>query len=839
MKRPHSPWTSGAGRASPLIGGGGDDAQAKDKRAGGGSSSGATRRRVLSLLVMLLILVALATASFMRGGGGGAGRGTTTAADDGARGGQKQAQLRPILQNTQNHRGRRRLPIPETPGDVRDGETPEQAAQRHERGRQIDAQIAREMAEAERAELRRREAAVASAKRIEAEDRARLEAAARVEAERGRSEAAAAGGRPAGGAGEEEAGSAAAAATTIPADDEIPDAAPARAPAPVVGGGALAPPPPPPLAADDITNNKGGAAAAPTTTTTTTTTLTKEAAAAAVAELAALVPPGSRVQLPGTQGAYDMRRLVPIAERRRIVELNKLVPPEHRVLLPLPSGLGGGGGGGAGGLSAGGGAVVGGGGGAGADGGGRGQLRLLRAKEEGEEKRREPAEAPGVVGGGRRAADLLAPPLQHAPATTPPPPPPPPPTFHLHTHRRAQPLVVTLPDALPRETFEQLRRDLITSPLLYRRNGLKEQAFGGTTGFVLFFAAGEGERVVRECPLFRFLVPLLDAVRLPNATAFVANALRSEPATDGDELAAVERAEQALIALEEEEEEEEGGGGGGAGGRRRGAEAAAKRKDGASDPDPDNTAAAAAGAHVDNTLEQFAPPHWVTESHQTSVLYVKVPEDMRGGRLELWKPYLGDAAHPRESGIGPGFVPAKVLAAAAAAAAARRLGAPDRVLKPREGTVVSFRGDAKHRVLKHASPKSGHVRVSLVLEQYLVPTGDRLAELVAQVGAPLWVSGQDERGRAENAVLAPWRGMWDPRWGEHKAAWLMGDEGVVVAVEEEEEEENGGREVVVEPIEEEEAEAEAYKKRQRERERRRTGGGGGGGGGGSSVVADA
>jgi hypothetical protein len=556
---------------------------------------------------------------------------------------------------------------------VRDGETPEQAAARRERGRLVDAQIAREMAEAEKVEARRHEAAVRSARQIAIEEEQRLKAAARVEEER----------RQRGeGGGEDEA--------ATPED---------------------------------------------------------AATAAAIAELAQLAPLASRVKLPGTQGAYDMRRMVSVAERRRIAELNALVPPEERVLLPVPGGGGGGGG------------------------------------------------------------AVATPPQKQQQEPPPPPPPyslPTPPPFHLHTHHHDQPLLIMRgPQALPRETFEQLRRDLITSPLLYRRNGLKEAAFGRTTGFVLFFIEGKAEEIVRTCPLFSFLVPFLDAVRLPDATAFVVNALRSEPVV-------------------EEKEQEEGGGEGGA-----------------------KTAAVTAGAHVDNTLEQFAPLHWNAESHQTSVLYVKVPAEMRGGRLELWAPDLGNATHPKESGGTGRGKRGEGLAAGIGG------GPPTRVVEPVENTIASFRGDARHRVLKHAARE---VRVSLVIEQYLVPRSgrresaaaapaaataaarapvDRLLELEQQVGAPLWVSGQDEPGRSENAVLAPYRGLWDPRWGEKKAAWLMGGEGVVIEVDEDEvaEVERAGgavvvggdkdkgdthlREMVVEPIDEEEAEVEAYRRRKK------------------------
>jgi hypothetical protein len=484
--------------------------------------------------------------------------------------------------------------------------------------------------------------------------------------------------------------------------------------------------------------------------------------------------------------------------------------------------------------------------------------------------------------------------------------------YHLHTHWHDQPLLVARPNALPPKAFNKLRRDLLTSPLLYRRNELDPDSFGKTTGFVLFFTAGRGERIIRDCPLFNFLVPFFDRVRLPEATAFVANVLRSEPVT-GANAEGIERAEAAYQALAAaalggeavgagselgshhdaahphekaislKGAAKNGGGGNANGGAKNSGKSAATEAV-ATDAAADE-GLVTAGAHIDNTLEQFAPEHWDTESHQTSVLYVRVPKDMRGGRLELWKPDLGNATHPRESGIGPtreqlakieagwraeqeeverleraadearraggaavggGGEAAEAVAPPALTHPPRKasaqedaddhedgqapggedaeedadaeaseseddsLGPPTRVVRPQEGTIVSFRGDAMHRVLKHTSPELGHVRISLVIEQYLVPKGEKLRELEEQVGAPVWISGQDERGRAENAVLAPWRGMWDPRWGEHKAAWLMGSD---------DEEANGAgpgggraKGPEDEPVDEEEAEVEAYKR---------------------------
>ena len=62
-------------------------------------------------------------------------------------------------------------------------------------------------------------------------------------------------------------------------------------------------------------------------------------------------------------------------------------------------------------------------------------------------------------------------------------------------------------------------------------------------------------------------------------------------------------------------------------------------------------------------------------SHETDVLYVQVPEDMRGGRLNIW-PIGADDGELAES----------------------------LTVVPAENKVLRFRGDALHQVLKHQSP---------------------------------------------------------------------------------------------------------------------------------------
>lgn len=100
---------------------------------------------------------------------------------------------------------------------------------------------------------------------------------------------------------------------------------------------------------------------------------------------------------------------------------------------------------------------------------------------------------------------------------------------------------------------------------------------------------------------------------------------------------------------------------------------------------------------------------------QVNVLYVSVPKNISGGRLEMYTyswlraklfPYmLSFLSTPRMDSLLP----------------------PDASLEPVENMLISFRGDTIHRVEgyrhREAGMKEGvpQYRVSLVLEQYSVP----------------------------------------------------------------------------------------------------------------------
>ena len=107
--------------------------------------------------------------------------------------------------------------------------------------------------------------------------------------------------------------------------------------------------------------------------------------------------------------------------------------------------------------------------------------------------------------------------------------------------------------------------------------------------------------------------------------------------------------------------------------------------------------------HIDQSFPvKFALGHYVAET--VSVLYVSVPDDMRGGELEVRKvPDVYLDAHG-------------LKARAAVARDGGQVEAAD--VKPVENTLVTFRGDAHHRVRPFSTEKPGARRVSLVLEQY-------------------------------------------------------------------------------------------------------------------------
>ncbi|GHH04359.1 2OG-Fe(II) oxygenase [Comamonas sp. JC664] len=91
------------------------------------------------------------------------------------------------------------------------------------------------------------------------------------------------------------------------------------------------------------------------------------------------------------------------------------------------------------------------------------------------------------------------------------------------------------------------------------------------------------------------------------------------------------------------------------------------------------------GRHIDATLQDPSGVPDATPQH-VSVLYLQVPEHVRGGELCL---------HHQDTPVGE--------------------------VRPREGLLVHFRGDLQHEVRPFTGGAEGASRVSLVCEQYVFP----------------------------------------------------------------------------------------------------------------------
>eukprot|EP00884_Botryococcus_braunii_P009581 jgi/Botrbrau1/18624/Bobra.0367s0061.1 len=85
-------------------------------------------------------------------------------------------------------------------------------------------------------------------------------------------------------------------------------------------------------------------------------------------------------------------------------------------------------------------------------------------------------------------------------------------------------------------------------------------------------------------------------------------------------------------------------------------------------------------------------------SHITSVMYISYPKDMQGGHLFLWPPRK-DVEHEYYEDV----LPAHVIAI-------------------KENVLTEFRGDCFHGVSGFTSERLHEPRISLVLEQFRVPT---------------------------------------------------------------------------------------------------------------------
>ncbi|GBF91149.1 hypothetical protein Rsub_04818 [Raphidocelis subcapitata] len=280
------------------------------------------------------------------------------------------------------------------------------------------------------------------------------------------------------------------------------------------------------------------------------------------------------------------------------------------------------------------------------------------------------------------------------------------------------------PPALPPATFAALRAAVLGHPLRWRSNGLNEDNFGQSSGWVIYFKGPEGVARVCGSTLFAGVCPFFHHVRLPEANVWVMNVLDGLPTPKAG---------------------------------------------------PGARGAVTAGEHRDDTLEGVMPPDakkWDAFSHETNVLYVKIPADMEGGRLELW-PAESDgsdsaaaAAAAATAGAGAAAARGRRGAAGGGGGGSRGGGGGKVVVVPRENKIVRFRGDALHRVRKHHSAK-GEDRISLVLEQYLIP------EPWYHDLPTLWMGGQDDNAdelrplRASGALPRLDQGLpWRARIGD-------------------------------------------------------------------------
>eukprot|EP00123_Amoebidium_parasiticum_P020538 comp5199_c0_seq1/m.1240 comp5199_c0_seq1/g.1240 ORF comp5199_c0_seq1/g.1240 comp5199_c0_seq1/m.1240 type:complete len:314 (-) comp5199_c0_seq1:355-1296(-) len=210
----------------------------------------------------------------------------------------------------------------------------------------------------------------------------------------------------------------------------------------------------------------------------------------------------------------------------------------------------------------------------------------------------------------------------------------------ISTCEDSKPLVVSKRDFLSPTELSAMRHAALNHPFI--RGGamaLDQGNFKGTAGFMTSFNSDGAEALFSD-PRFKEFADFFNRTRIPGTNAFVFQVLICYPAAN------------------------------------------------ISNADP------AVGAHYDNSVALYgASPYFMYLSYQTTVLYLNVPDDMVGGKLELWS-YTGL----------PFFE-------------------PEQRVTPQTNTLVEFRGDALHRVQPFASAKGG-ARVSLVMEQYFLNQED-------------------------------------------------------------------------------------------------------------------
>lgn len=199
-----------------------------------------------------------------------------------------------------------------------------------------------------------------------------------------------------------------------------------------------------------------------------------------------------------------------------------------------------------------------------------------------------------------------------------------------------QPLLQKIDGAMPRKEFDDLQRCLRDHPMRHF-NVNDDDTFKGTRGFLLSFSE-KGIDNMRADPRFSCLQTYFDRHRLPGANAWVLNMVWADI--------------------------------------------------------PDYTRELAIQRHTDDAIMLDYNGSKKVMPFQTNVLYVFVPDDMRGGELEAWNYDVTE----RELLAGP-------------------MGR----VRPEENRMAFFRGDAQHQVRSYNTSAKDVLRGSLVLEQYKIP----------------------------------------------------------------------------------------------------------------------
>jgi hypothetical protein len=215
----------------------------------------------------------------------------------------------------------------------------------------------------------------------------------------------------------------------------------------------------------------------------------------------------------------------------------------------------------------------------------------------------------------------------------------------VFTTQRNQALVLQETNFLPEDIFGSLQTIGAENNTLVADNKLSLGAFSDTKGFVVRFSIS-GLDHVRAHPEIEKFLPYFERVRIPEANAWVMNLLICEPGTAGDVVK----------------------------------------------------------PHLDNSLETSSVHEFY--AHQVNVLYLHVPSEMDGGRLELWEFSWLRWVFFAVAAYFPSMIDYYLPA--------------DAVVQPEVNKMVKFRGDAFHRVQRYSTESSASKRVSLVVEQYIV-----------------------------------------------------------------------------------------------------------------------